>query len=359
MYLLGNGARGAAELLPALLDLGQPVLTSWQAADLVDNHHPNYFGRPGIYGQRCANKVLVNANYVIAIGNRMSLWNVGDEPLPARILYCDLDPSEAKRLPNAVWAEEDAYDFIEDEIRHPRPVNEAWLEQCSRWRSAHPWLEPKTHEDRDGFIDAYAFTKRLEPFLSRDEVIVTDMGTALCTAHQVLKLKPPQRLMTSGGLGEMGCALPAAIGAAFATGKPVLCLTCDGGMMLNLQELQTIVHHNLPVKIIVYSNDGYLMLKHTQRGAGMKYSGVDAKSGVSCPSFRKLAYALDIPASEIRTWDEFAKAIPQLFAAKGPALVEFFMHPEQPLVPKISYAMVDGQKHFDRFDEMSPKVAHG
>jgi acetolactate synthase-1/2/3 large subunit len=125
-------------------------------------------------------------------------------------------------------------------------------------------------------------------------------------------------------------------------------------MMLNLQELQTIAHHQLPVKIIVFSNDGYLMLKHTQKAQGMMYAGVDKMSGLSCPSYRKLAYALDIPACDIHSWADAKTAIPQLFAEKGPALVEFFMDPEQPLVPKLGYQMKDGQPVYAQLDELSP-----
>ena len=128
-----------------------------------------------------------------------------------------------------------------------------------------------------------------------DAHIVTDMGTAMICAHQTLHLRPPQRIMTSGGLGEMGVALPAAIGASIARGgKEVLCLHCDGGMMMNLQELETIAHRQLPIKIIVFSNDGYLMIKRTQRVLGLKRAAVDKATGVSCPNFRIVAQAFGI-----------------------------------------------------------------
>jgi len=153
----------------------------------------------------------------------------------------------------------------------------------------------------------------------------------------------------------MGCGLPAAIGASFARDKgEVLCLVGDGGMMMNIQELQTIVHHRLPVKIIVFENDGYLMIKHTQTAAGSALSSVNAATGVSCPSFRQLAQAFNMPAADVRTWDDFDRALPQLFNARGPALVEYHMAPEQPLVPKLNPVYVDGKATSPKFDQMSP-----
>jgi acetolactate synthase-1/2/3 large subunit len=197
----------------------------------------------------------------------------------------------------------------------------------------------------------------LQEYLRPDEVIVTDMGTAHICANQVLKLAPPQRLISSGGLGEMGCGLPLAIGASYARDRgEVLCMVGDGGMMMNLQELQTIIQHQLRIKIIVFSNDGYLMIKHTQRVAGDEYAGVNAATGVSCPSFRALAQTMGMAACDVRTWDDFSRAIPQLFYARGPALVEFHMHPEQPLVPRLDPIYVDGKPVSPRFCDMSPRI---
>ena len=176
-------------------------------------------------------------------------------------------------------------------------------------------------------------------------------------AHQVLHLKPPQRIMTSGGLGEMGVALPAAIGASIARGGPVLCLHCDGGMMMNLQELETIAHRQLPIKIIVFSNDGYLMIKRTQRVLGLKKAAVDKSSGVSCPNFRIVAQAFGIRAGEVRTWDDLLRALDQLFASDEPMLVEVHIDPQQPLVPKLDpIRNEDGSISSPKFDDLSPRM---
>lgn len=334
-----------------VMALGVPVLTSWQAKDLVDNRDPLYFGSPGVYGQRVANRVLYEADTVLAIGNRLSVWNVGHAGLRAeqRLIQVEVDQLELRRGAEHIW--QDARDFIEA-LRGERVECAQWRMECDEWASQYPLVEP-AHADTD-CINSYRFTAALEPMLRPGEIIVTEMGAALCSAHQVLRLRPPQRLMTSGGLGEMGCGLPAAIGASFATGKgPVLCLSTDGGMMLNLQELQTIAHHQLPVRIIVYNNAGYGMLRETQEGAGMRLCGVNERTGVSFPNFRHVALAFGITASEVRTWEDFNRIMPS-FMAGGLGLVDFVMDPEQPLVPRLGYRTVNGEKVYDRFDQMRP-----
>ena len=127
------------------------------------------------------------------------------------------------------------------------------------------------------------------------------MGTALLSGHQAIRLNKDQRIMTSTGLGEMGYGLPAAIGASFAKeGGEVISLNCDGGMMMNLQELQTIVHHQLPIKIFIFNNDGYLMIKHTQKNLFKgEYVGTDRESGVSCPDFSRIADAFQERANKL------------------------------------------------------------
>ena len=349
VILIGEGARGAD--CARLLRMGVPVLSSWQGADLVDNFDKMYFGRPGIYGQRAANRILYEADYILAIGNRCSIWEIGYDGFRAdqRLVMVDVDEEEIKKQPcTAIY--KDAKKFIAE--IEPDGVFVSWLQQCVEWRMEFPWMEKSL--DSRAYISPYRFIEYLQGYLRPDQVIVTDVGTSNVCAQQILHLKPPQRLMTSGGLGEMGCALPAAIGASFARGKgEVLCLNNDGGMMMNLQELQTVITHNLPIKIIVFSNDGYAMIRRSQNVLGYKVAGVSADTGVTMPSFRKLAHALGFMACECREWPDVWKAIPSLFAANGPALVEVFTDPEQTFL-KLNPIMVDGKPTSPRFDQLSP-----
>lgn len=361
VILLGHGIRaaGAAHLAPRLLDLGVPVLASWQAKDLVDNSHPLFMGCPGIYGNRAANLALHNASEVLAIGNRLAIWNVGYEGIRGdqALTIVSLDDAEAMRYPKTTFVREDCRKFLERAaIAQPDDISD-WLAQCAHWEKEHPWVEDGTHDDADGYINSYRFFAELNRHLRDDAVIAIDCGAACSSAFQVMEVKPPQRILSSGGLGEMGCGLPAAIGASFARDRgEVICIVGDGAMMLNLQELQTIVHHNLPVKIIVCRNDGYLMIKHTQRMAKMGMAGVDEKTGVSLPRFQQLAFSFGIPAASVRTWADFVNAVPMWLANKGPALIEYHMSPLQKIAPKLDPIYVNDKATSPRFDQMSPAI---
>ena len=353
VVVIGAGVRAAGADAARVFKLGYPVLSSWQAADLVDNTHPLYFGRPGVYGQRTANRIFYEADYILSLGCRLSLPMIGHKGIrpDQGLMVVDVDSSVCDPFPQAESVGLNLKQYMAD-ISLTANIPE-WIAQCNEWRV--PWIE-SVHNDPDGYISPYRFVDALHPLLKPDQIIVTDMGTALVCAHQILCLKPPQRLMTSGGLGEMGCALPAAIGASFATGKgEVLCLHCDGGMMMNLQELQTIVHHQLPIKIVVFANDGYAMLRGTQNNLGMAYSGVNKNSGLSCPDFRKLAQAMGMMACDVRTWNDFRQAIPTMFAAKEPCLVQVHIDPNQKYLPKLQPIVAsDGTITSPHFHQLSP-----
>lgn len=358
VIIIGHGVRASGADPAPLLELGIPVLTSWQSADLVDNWHPMYFGRPGIYGQRCANKVLYEADHILSIGCRLTPWMIGHAGLrpDQELVLVDVDPTETARFPGARVVPSDAKGFIANRPEWIPPRLEGWLAQCNAWREQYPWVESPAHDDTPGYINSYRFMERLQPLLRPDEVIAVDVGSLMCPVFQALRVKPPQRILTSGGLGEMGCGLPAAIGASFARGKgQVLALIGDGGMMMNLQELQTIVHHRLPVKIIVFSNDGYAMIKGTHRNLRIPYTGVSKASGVSMPRFDKIAFGFGIQAGHVRTWEDFDRVMPVFLAADEPSLLEVFIDPEQVYAPRLQpIRNEDGTFSPARFDQLSP-----
>jgi acetolactate synthase-1/2/3 large subunit len=370
---LGHGVRlaGAADRAQAFVEaLGVPVLLSWAGIDVLDSNHPLAYGRAGVYGHRAGNFVLQNADLVVAIGTRLAVPQIGyvlDELVrDGTFVVVDADAAETVKhgakvsLPVVA----DAGDFIdalmEAQAAAPLGPPSDWIARCDDYRARYPWLGPE-HADQPPFLNSYGVVDRLIGHLKPDQVITTDVGTAFLSAQQMLKLKPGQRLMCSTGLGEMGWGLPAAVGASFARaedghGGEVLCLNCDGGIMMNLQELQTVAHHHLPIKIIIFNNDGYLSLRHTQNNLykGRKF-GVDPASGLSCPDFRKVAAAFDIPYLAVRDWADFDAAIPAMQAADGPVICEVFTHPEQLFVPKLSLApRPDGSIVSPPIEDLSP-----
>ncbi len=330
---LGNGIRlaGAEQRVKELVEaLGIPTLVSWQACDILDSDHPLCFGRAGVYGQRAANFVLQNCDALICIGTRLAIPQVGYDltefARAAKVIMVDIDPEELLKLGDRIQVPilSDAGKFISQLLTERKTSfsKPDWIKRCEGYRQHYPFVGPEHEDMKDetgtSFINSYKFMQVLEKYFHDDQIVVTDMGTALLSGHQVLKFKDGQRMLTSTGLGEMGFGLPGAIGASIGAGREVLCLNCDGGMMLNLQELQTIAHHNLPIKIIIFNNDGYLMIKHTQKAlfAG-RYSGSDQKSGVTCPDFSKVAYAFGFPSFQIRTWEDMERIMPEVQAIAG------------------------------------------
>lgn len=371
VFWLGHGIRlaGGQDLIPELLNLSPfPTLMSWAGIDMLADDHPLNYGRAGVYGNRAANFVVQNADLVIAIGTRLAIPMIGYEhsefAREAKLVQVDVDQDELDKLADmvdiAVLA--DAAEFMNCLIEKLASANieskqiQSWIESCDGYRNKYPFIGPE-HADTNGFINSYRFIDKLSDYFKNDEIVVTDMGTALLSGHQALKLKAGQRLMTSTGLGEMGYGLPAAIGASIARDRGhVVCLNCDGGIMMNLQELQTIVHHQLPIKIFIFNNDGYLMIKHTQKNLFQgRYSASNKQSGVSCPDFKKVAAAFDIPYFAINDWDELEQVMPQVMDATTPIICDVFMDPEQYFFPKLSLAIKkDGSIVSPPLEDISP-----
>jgi acetolactate synthase-1/2/3 large subunit len=369
---LGHGIRlaGAVDRIEPLLEAtGAPALVSWAGIDMIDSDHPQVIGRAGTYGQRAANFALQSCDALVCIGTRLALSQIGYEPSElartARIAVVDIDPTETAKLDRRVElaVNADAREVLDallaELASEPIQRRSEWLAHCAELRGRYPWVEA-SHADRDGYINSYAFLSRMSEMLLDDAVVVTDMGTALLSGHQAMRFRPGQRLMTSTGLGEMGFGLPGAIGASFARERgEVICLNCDGGMMMNLQELQTVAHHQLPIKIVVFSNDGYLMIKHTQKTLfGGRYAGTDPASGLSCPDFARVAAAFEMPSYSIRTWEDFERELPAFLAEPGPAICEVFTHPEQLFSPKLAtMTQPDGSLVSPPLEDLSPLLA--
>ncbi len=371
---LGHGVRaaGAEHRVKELVErLGLPTLVSWQACDILNSDHPLCFGRAGVYGQRAANFVLQNSDALICIGTRLAIPQVGYDltefARAAQVAMIDIDVKELLKSGDRIQVPilSDAGIFIDHLLNKITATHDCpeWVGQCNVYRESYPVVGPEHDDMKDetgtSFINSYRFMQVLEGYFHDDQIVTTDMGTALLSGHQVLKFKAGQRMMTSTGLGEMGFGLPGAIGASIGANREVLCLNCDGGMMLNLQELQTIVHHQLPIKIIIFNNDGYLMIKHTQKAlfAG-RYAGTDKESGVTCPDFSKVAKAFGIPSFQIRTWHDVGAIIPQVQSIKGPVICEVFTHPEQPFIPKLSLVQQeDGSIISPPLEDLSPLLS--
>jgi len=340
-----------------------PTLLTWAAIDILAADNPYFYGKAGIYGHRCPNFIIQNCDMLLVLGSRLAIPQVGydirDFAPKAKIIVVDIDGEELKKYEKRCEAVIEAdcgnvlYKLLKI-IEEPMHNNKSWRPRCDIWKRKYP-LVMKEHTD-DGYINSYKFIDKMSEQLKDDQIIVTDMGTALLSGHQSIKLKENHTMFTSTGLGEMGYGLPAAIGAAFAgEGREVLCLNCDGGMMMNLQELQTIKHYNLPVKIVIFNNDGYLMIKHTQQALFEgKYISSNRATGVSLPDYAKVARAFGFEAYSIKSWDEF-DTFKMFLDSPTPSICEVFMHPEQPFIPKVKGVVQEDRTIISSpLEEMSP-----
>jgi acetolactate synthase I/II/III large subunit len=366
VIVAGHGIRIASykkQFIELVNKLKIPVILTWSGIDLLPECHPYNFGRSGVQGERSANFIIQNSDLVIVLGSRLSLLQTGydikDFAPHAELIINDIDLNESakhkrensKQINCHTEALINGLLSTEIKVLDISP----WLTYCNKMRTKYPKLMPEHSDDK--YINSYKFIDKLSNELIGNEAIVTDMGTGLLSGHYGIKLKDDNVMFTSLGLGEMGYGLPGAIGAAFARkGKNVICLNCDGGIMMNLQELQTIKHHNLPIKIVIFNNDGYLMIKHTQKMLfNGVYNGVNAATGLSLPNFEKISNSFGFAYNAIRTWDEYDTNIKVFLSNNCPSICEIFMNPEQEFIPKVKgIKTIDGAIFAPPIEEMSP-----
>jgi len=369
---VGHGIRlaKAEALFRQVFDgLGVPALVSWQAADLVPDDHPLFIGRAGTYGQRWANFALQNCDALVTLGTRLAIpqrgYNDTEFARTAKKVIVEIDPAELEkfRFPVDVPVLGNVADFLaalaDASRKHPLPVSgwAAWIDRCRDWRHRYPMAKAPTCDESG--VNSYWFIDRLSAKLSRDDVIVTDMGTSLTCTHAAIRLQEGQRLLTSTGLGEMGYGLPGAIGAALAEPRRrVILIVGEGSLMMNLQELQTMQHHGLPIKIFMLNNKGYLTIKHTHHalyGSGGTATATAPATGVSFPDFAKLAPAFGIDYRRIDSPAGLDEWIAEALATPEAVFAEIVMPEYQELVPKSALkARPDGSLYSPPLEDLYP-----
>ena len=369
VLLAGNGIRlsGAVDMFLEVIDLlNLPVQTAIGAHDLIWSDHKLFFGRPSVTGDRSSNFIVQNSDLLFTIGARLGVRQVTylykAFAREAFKIYVDIDPFELKKP--TIFADMpihcDAKVLLEEmahQLRNnPVPPKEEWIEWCRTRRQRYPSVLPEYRQERE-YVNSYYFVEVLSKLMAPTDVIVLGDGTANTCTFQAISLKRGQRLFTNSGCAAMGYDLPAAIGACFANGKKrVICIAGDGSVHLNIQELQTVVHHRLPIKIFVLHNDGYLSIRSTQDAYFPgKYVGADSSSGVSLPDFVKLAEAYGLATERIPNHEGMDKKIQRVLDHPGPILCEIRMSPRQTLYPKVaSEVRPDGTMVSKPLEDMFP-----
>ncbi len=349
VIMAGSGVRHAkaVEVFEAVVhQLDIPVTTAW-THDLIASDDPLFCGRPGTIGERAGNFTVQNSDTLLIIGSRLNIRQVSyNWKAFARHAYkiqVDVDPAELDkptiRPDMAIHC--DARVFLE-ELGRQLPVvgwdatrHASWLAWCRERVARYPAVLPK-HRVPSRLINSYHFIDLLFRRLRADDIVVCGNATACIVTFQVAAIKRGQRLFSNSGSASMGHDLPAAVGAAVARdGGRVICLAGDGSVQLNIQELQTVAHHQLPIKLFVLNNDGYLSIRLTQSNFFKRYVGESPRSGVSFPDMMKVATAYELPAVRIEG-PEFMSAVDRALDSPGPYVCEVMLDPEQEFEPKLS-----------------------
>jgi acetolactate synthase-1/2/3 large subunit len=346
--------------------LGVPVIGAWNSNDLLPNDHPAYAGRPGSIGDRAGNFTVQNADFVLILGCRMNIrlisYNWENFARHAKIAMVDVDAAELKKptLKIDLPIHADLREFLpalESATQGWKPRHEAWMEWCRERVRKYPVVLPE-YWDTEGLVNPYCFMDRLFAQLQEGERVVCGDGTACVTAFQAAWIRPGQRLFHNSGCASMGYDLPAAIGVACASPhlERVICLAGDGSIMMNLQELQTIVGQEVPIKIFILNNWGYHSIRQTQSSFfSDNIVGCGTDSGLSFPDFGEVSRAFGLPFERCKSHADLDRAIQATLAAEGPAVCEVFLDLKQAFSPKLSSRKLeDGRMVTSPLEDMAP-----
>jgi acetolactate synthase-1/2/3 large subunit len=368
VIMAGTGVR-LADALPEFTELIRrlqvPVTSAW-THDVIASDDELFCGRPGTIGERAGNFTVQNSDLLLVLGSRLNIRQVSynwmafapraykiqvdidaaelDKPLvhPELPIHCDLK----------VFLRELLLQLEADGFQSGR--HDSWLSWCRERVARYPVVQPEQRKPGPP-LNPYYFMEHLNAILRNDDVVMCGNASACILPFQVMRLRMGQRLISNSGAASMGWDIPSSIGAAVARGGGrVLCLAGDGSAQMNIQELQTIVHHRLPVKIVVLNNGGYLSIRSTQKNFFGRLTGEGAATGVSFPDYVKVACAYGIPS--LRVDREAALCdLQRALEAPGPALIEVMLAPEQQFEPRVrSKQLPDGRLVSPPLEDMYP-----
>lgn len=369
LMLVGHGvqlARAEKELQMFVERTGIPVVCSWNASDMVPATCERNLGRPGMFGQRGANLAVQNCDLLLAVGSHLCVPITGTMfPAFAReanVVLVDIDPIELAE-PNVhveLPIRADAGAFLRQVLSRDleRVGSREWRKACAAYRGTYN--AAPNRESSDSPIDAYVFLDDLSDALREGDTVVVDGGgTINQISFQTFRGKAGQRLMISAGLCSMGSGLPESVGACFAAGRGrTICLCGDGSLQLNIQELQTILQHRLPVKIFILNNDGYLSIRQTQQQfLSSRFEGSAPAGGLTLPDATRIAAAYGIHASRVTSYPELDATLGQVLASDGPELCEIVVSPMQDVAPRQGFRQKpDGTFAARPLEDMAPML---
>ena len=342
-----------------------PFALTWNASDLIESSHPSYVGRPGAFAERGSNFIIQNCNLYISVGTRLPFmvtgYNSKDFARKAKKVMVDIDKNEVRKskieLHDKINC--DASYFLKTLLKYlPNKIklSKSWLDYCKNVRKKYPIVLEKFKSQKK-FVNSYYFVDLLSDVLNKKDIIVTDMGLSFVGTHQTFKVKKGQKLYTNSGHAPMGWGLPAAVGACYASKKRrIICLVGEGGLQMNIQELATIMHNKLPIKIFIYNNGGYLTIKQTQQlGFESRIMGSNSNSGISFPDYKKIAQSHKIKYTKITNNKNLKKKINKILVGNKPVICELMLDHNQEQMPKaINKRMPGGKSVPTKYEDMYP-----
>lgn len=354
--------------------LGIPVVTYWNSIDLIESDYPLYVGRGGNMGDRPGNYAVQNSDLLIAIGTRVSIRQVGYNwaswAREAKVIMVDIDRDEMKKhtlhVDRAIWA--DAKDFLINMIdaldreKMPLFVNQNgfdWTGICHKWKKKYPVVTSKQKGENNGYVNVYAFIDYLGRTLPDNSLTAVSNGACCVVGHQAYTIKKGTRFIINSAIASMGYGLPAAIGVCVSSGgKKTVCLEGDGSIMMNLQELQTVITNKYPIKIFLVNNNGYHSIRITQNNLFSNHSkvGIGPESAdLGFPDYKKIAEAFGFPYFSAHTNDEMRIAVDSALVSDSYTFCEIFTDTQQVWEPKSSAKRLgDGSLVSPPLEDLSP-----
>lgn len=352
VLVAGGGIRYAdqTEIFEKLVNMLKiPIVATWSGIDVLPHDNPNYVEQIGVYGNRAGNFTIQNSDWMLSLGSRLDTRITGGKPetfaREAKKIVVDIDRSEIykKRGFNPdIGICTDVRDILPRLIKELKnqklPDISPWWKHVHKLKKKYPPVLPEWRK-RKHLVDPYFFIETLSDLLPKNSITVTDCGANLTWTIQAFKVKKGMRLFSPMGNSPMGNSLGEAIGACFANNKkPVICLTGDGGLQLNIQDLQTLITYKLPIKIFIQNNHCYGIIKQFQDNYfNSRYEGTTGASGYKVPDFLKIAKAYGIATETIKNHKELKRKIRKVLKTKGPIICDV-IHPEDAtIIPKLQF----------------------
>lgn len=369
IILVGQGvrlAKAAQEFINVIKKVRIPILTSRLGIDLIDSENELYVGRPGTYGERAANFAIQNCDLMIVVGCRLATALVGHDPKNfgknSKKIVVDIDLEELEKPGIKIdhKIHNDAKVFFQELYKQVQtislPIFEQWIGICQNWKKKYPVVLPSYKFDEP--VNSYFFIETLSRIAANDDMILVDTGTCFHVAAQSWKVKENQRFLTTGGISSMGY-WAAGIGACIANNyNRTIVITGDGSLQMNLQEFATIKHNNLPIKVFIFNNNGYLLIRHTQRNfMEGRFLGEGPNSGVWCPDSLRIAESYGIKGVRLDSIVEIDQKIKEVLEYEGPCICDVMTPEWQLIIPRISSEkMPDGSLVSHNYDDMFPHL---